>query len=997
MREKRLVFVVSCLLITGGMVVVVGGEAIEGNESVGGVTGENEPQAVQEIHDWYDLDDVRDDLDGDYILMNDLDENTDGHDEYNNQKENYKIREDAGYEEAWDDGDTIDIPFDEDDYDSVLSVEDEDGNSIDHTVDHPTITIDEDTGERYIYVNYEDAVVGWEPIGDDDDGFSGTFDGDDYEIRDLYTDRLGTDNVGLFGYIDEGGEVRNVGAVDTDVRGFIGVGGLIGFIYEGTIENSYVTGDVSGDSHVGGLVGWNAGEGTVANSYATGDVSGEGGIGGLVGTNIGTVANSYATGDVRGGGGIGGLVGSNSGLVANSYATGVVSGGDSVGGLVGVNHDTVSNSYATGVVSGGDGIGGLVGMNIGTVSNSYAIGDVSGDELVGGLAGLNYKGTIENSYATGGVSGDEDIGGLVGLKFEGSTVENSFWDIETSGQDDSNGGTGKTTVEMKDAVTYTDTSTEGLNEPWDFVGDPNDDEGDEDIWDIDDSTNDGYPFLTWSARELAINIEGKGNTEPLEGTHTYVKGTEVTVTATPDEGWYFDGWTGDHENANREITIIIDDNKILTANFDEIREGEQVLTINVDGEGTTEPKPGDHIYDKGEEVTIKGIPEEGWYFVEWTGDHEGTEDKLTITMDEDKEVTAHFAIHEYTLTVNVEGEGTTDPEEGIHSYEKGDIVTVEATPAEDWIFVEWIGDEVGTDTTIEINMYENKSITAVFEEIQTYELTVDVEGEGTVEVEPEREEYEEGTEVILTAVPDEGWYFEEWTEDYESTEDELTIIMDSNKEITAWFEEEVKYHELEVNIDGEGTVEVEPEQDEYEAGTEVTLTAVPAEGWYFKEWSGDETSTEVEITVTMDEDKNITAHFEKLAPAEFEFSALTIEPGEPEVGEEIKINIEVTNMGGLEGEYTVEFYMNHALIDEVDVELEAGETKTVSTTYEIEEAGDYHIEAEGFTRIIDVEEVTTDGWLIAALILSIIALLVFVWMGMESDGKTVDAPEEDED
>jgi len=84
------------------------------------------------------------------------------------------------------------------------------------------------------------------------------------------------------------------------------------------------------------------------------------------------------------------------------------------------------------------------------------------------------------------------------------------------------------------------------------------------------------------------------------------------------------------------------------------------LTINVQGEGTTDPHEGTHIYTQGEEVTINADPDEHWYFEEWTGDHEGNEDEITITMDEDKEVTAHFQEHTYSLDVTVEGEGTVD-------------------------------------------------------------------------------------------------------------------------------------------------------------------------------------------------------------------------------------------------------------------------------------------------------------------------------------------------
>ncbi|GAG48878.1 unnamed protein product, partial [marine sediment metagenome] len=71
----------------------------------------------------------------------------------------------------------------------------------------------------------------------------------------------------------------------------------------------------------------------------------------------------------------------------------------------------------------------------------------------------------------------------------------SFWDTENSGLGGSSGGEGKPTSEMKNVATYTNTTTEGLNEPWDFVGNPNDDIGNANLWKIDGAVNDGYPFI----------------------------------------------------------------------------------------------------------------------------------------------------------------------------------------------------------------------------------------------------------------------------------------------------------------------------------------------------------------------------------------------------------------------------------------------------------------------------------------------------------------------
>ncbi|MBS3790875.1 MAG: hypothetical protein KGY66_08190, partial [Candidatus Thermoplasmatota archaeon] len=144
-----------------------------------------------------------------------------------------------------------------------------------------------------------------------------------------------------------------------------------------------------------------------------------------------------------------------------------------------------------------------------------------------------------------------------------------------------------------------------------------------------------------------------------------------------------------------------------------------VLTVNEDGYGTVQIDPAQDEYQEGTEVTLTADPGEGWEFVEWTGTDE-TGEEITITMDEDKDITAVFEAIEYDLTINIDGEGSTTPAEGTHTYQEGDEVTIVATPAEGWEFVEWQGtDETGEEITI--TMDEDKDITAVFEEVEEEE------------------------------------------------------------------------------------------------------------------------------------------------------------------------------------------------------------------------------------------------------------------------------------
>jgi len=136
-------------------------------------------------------------------------------------------------------------------------------------------------------------------------------------------------------------------------------GGLVGKndgnVGNATIENCYTAVDVTGIGNLGGLVGSNyiedAGNASIENCYASGNITGDASIvGGLVGENSGNITNCYATGDMGGTFAIGGLIGtSNSGVIENCYASGTVTGTDVVGGLVG-GHDgilaTIINCFA---------------------------------------------------------------------------------------------------------------------------------------------------------------------------------------------------------------------------------------------------------------------------------------------------------------------------------------------------------------------------------------------------------------------------------------------------------------------------------------------------------------------------------------------------------------------------------------------------------------------------------------------------------------------------
>ena len=200
------------------------------------------------------------------------------------------------------------------------------------------------------------SISNWTPIGNSDQYcFAGTFDGNGHIIKNLKIDST-QDYVGLFGYAI-GGEIKNIGVENCDVKGGSIAGGLVGRFF-GTITNCYSTGNVSGSTNVGGLAGYSSSYSSISNSYATGNVSGSAKVGGLAGSSSSSssISNSYATGNVNGQSFVAGLIGVGQYgdlTVEKSYSYGSANGtdlsstGSLIGGLIANPHHTVPSAIYT--------------------------------------------------------------------------------------------------------------------------------------------------------------------------------------------------------------------------------------------------------------------------------------------------------------------------------------------------------------------------------------------------------------------------------------------------------------------------------------------------------------------------------------------------------------------------------------------------------------------------------------------------------------------------
>ncbi|MDI6402296.1 ZmpA/ZmpB/ZmpC family metallo-endopeptidase-related protein [Balneolaceae bacterium ANBcel3] len=248
---------------------------------------------------------------------------------------------------------------------------------------------------------------GWEPV---DGTFSGTYDGAGYAIRNLFIDRPSLTDTGLFRSI-QGGVIRNV-----------------------VLENVQIT----GGNRTGALAGQIGGSSEIENVHVSGELQ----------------STSFSTG------GLAGSVDRSS--VHYSSAHVVIDGYSSVGGLIGSGsiNVIVRHCWSDGSVRASHHIaGGLIGSYNGSsqsISDSYSHASVSAADQAGGFVGYMQTGHISRSFSTGPVQSDDKAGGFVAYVYTGN-IYKSYWDINRSGQQESDGGDrviGKTTEQMQQRETW---------------------------------------------------------------------------------------------------------------------------------------------------------------------------------------------------------------------------------------------------------------------------------------------------------------------------------------------------------------------------------------------------------------------------------------------------------------------------------------------------------------------------------------------------------------
>ncbi len=362
---------------------------------------------------------------------------------------------------------------------------------------------------------------------------------------------------------------------------------------------------------------------------------------------------------------------------------------------------------------------------------------------------------------------------------------------------------------------------------------------------------------------LTVNVE-----PPEGGTVTknpdkanYNDGEQVTLTATPSDGYSFVEWTGDATGTNTQVTVTMNSNKTVTARFEFIP---LTLTVNINptGGGTVTKNPNKSGYNKDEVVTLTAVPSTDYAFNEWTGDVTGTNPVVNVTMNSNKTVTANFIRIAGIKNVELDlGDRTAEPgEEFVMFYyitsempavgDPNEVKSADIKVSWDQTKLQYVNVEFGravpagwtmtsvvtTANTVEVKMSGSTAITEQAG-ILKYTFKVITSSYGITWVNGDKAIFNSGDPATTTnngkvSIEDKAPY-------------PLTII---------------------INPPEGGTVTKNPDKAEYNQDEVVTLTATANADYTFVEWTGDATGTNSVVSITMNTTKTVTANFEIISP-----------------------------------------------------------------------------------------------------------------------------------
>ena len=383
----------------------------------------------------------------------------------------------------------------------------------------------------------------------------------------------------------------------------------------------------------------------------------------------------------------------------------------------------------------------------------------------------------------------------------------------------------------------------------------------------------GYNKITYIG---TVNITSGGSTQynvtvsanptnggTVTGGGTYNQGQSCTVTATANAGYTFTNWTenGSVVSTQASYTFSVNNNRNLVANF-------QAQTLNYTITVSAAPRDGGTVtgggtYQQGQSCTVSATPNTGYTFTNWTenGTVVSTNASYTFIVNNNRTLVANFQTQSFTITA------TADPANGGTasgggSYDYGQTCHLSATANTGYRFFNWTenGVHVTSVPDLSFTVTSNRNLVAHFE-LEDYFITAAanpteggiVTGDGA---------YNYNQSCTLTATPNEGYDFLNWTENGTVVSSDATYTFNVTGDRTLVANFELQTFEVRVSIKPEEAGSVTG-GGTYNYGEEVTLTVVRNENWAFQNWTedGEVVSEETTYVFIITSDRDLDANF----------------------------------------------------------------------------------------------------------------------------------------
>jgi hypothetical protein len=381
-------------------------------------------------------------------------------------------------------------------------------------------------------------------------------------------------------------------------------------------------------------------------------------------------------------------------------------------------------------------------------------------------------------------------------------------------------------------------------------------------------------FTTQYQLTTSANPSSAGTVSPASG-NFYNAGATVQVTATPNSGQQFTGWSGDASGTTNPTTVSMTAPRSVVANFTSASQNITVTTnpsgLQITVDGTTYTAPQTFQWTPGSSHTIATISPQGsgstrYVYASWS---DGGAQSHTVTAPSSAATyTANFTTqYQLTTSANPSNAGTVTPASGSF-YNAGTSVQVTATPNSGQQFTGWSGDATGTTNPVTVSMTAPRNVVASFTAAsQGITVTTNPSGlqitvDGTIYTAPQTFQWTPGSSHTIATTSPQGsgstrYVYASWSDG--GAQSHTVTAPSSAATYTANF---TTQYQLTTSANPSNAGTVTPAAGSfYNAGTSVQVTATPNSGQQFTGWSGDATGTTNPVTITMSAPRNVVASF----------------------------------------------------------------------------------------------------------------------------------------